>query len=117
MSQSLQEKKDRARWTRIKRVYGLSKEQYDELNTGSCPICLRSFGSGVTPVIDHDHVSGDVRGVLCQYCNHRIVGRHRDPDLLRRVADYLSTPTRGWIVPPKKRKKRKKNGTRTKRKS
>lgn len=115
MSQSLQEKKDRARWARIKRVYGLTKEQYDELDQGHCPICLRDWSADVRPVIDHDHKTGEVRGLLCFYCNHRVVGRHRDGSLIRRVADYLDRKPRGWIVPPKKRKK-KKNGTRTKRK-
>lgn len=106
-----QQKKDNARWARIKRVYGITKEQYDELYTSSCPICLRSFSGSIIPVIDHDHASGHVRGILCKYCNHRIVGRHRDSSVLRRVADYIDSPSRGWIVPKKKKKVKKKNGT------
>jgi Recombination endonuclease VII. len=103
---SLEAKKEKARWARIRRVYGLTKEQYDELNSGSCPICLREFTLSIRPVIDHDHVSGEVRGILCSYCNHRLVGRHRDADLLDRMASYLRQPRRGWIVPKKKKKKR-----------
>lgn len=99
--------KEKARWARIKRVYGLSKEQYDKLDTGVCVVCLRPWSSSVRPCIDHDHATGEVRGLLCFYCNHRVVGRHRDPDLIYRVYDYLSQPRRGWIVPPKKKKKRK----------
>lgn len=100
-----EEKKEKARWARIKRVYGLEKEQYDKLNTGSCPICLRDWTDLVRPCVDHDHVSGDVRGIVCLYCNHRLIGRHRDSAVLRRIADYLDRPRRGWIVPKKKRKK------------
>lgn len=110
-----EEKKDRARWARIFRTYGLTKEQYDELNRGICPICIRTFDDNVRPVVDHDHKTGEVRGILCFYCNHRIVGRHRDAQLIRRVADYLDGPFSGIIAPPKK-KKRKKSARRPRRK-
>lgn len=103
-----QEKKEKAKFRRILRVYGITKEEYDSLNSGSCPICLRSFDDRVRPVVDHDHATGEIRGILCFYCNHRIVGRHRDGLLLRRVADYLEAPRRGFIVPKKKRKRKKK---------
>lgn len=107
------DKKEKARWSRIKRVYGITKEQYDEMDTGSCPICLRDWSLSVRPCVDHDHITGDVRGLLCIWCNRRAVGRFRDPELVYRIADYLASPRRGWIVPPKK-KRRKKNATRTK---
>lgn len=100
------EKKERARWARIKRVYGLTKEDYDSLNTGACPICLRNFDNTVRPVVDHDHKTGEVRGILCFFCNHRRVGNHRDSLLLRRMVEYLEKPRLGYLVPPKKRKKR-----------
>ena len=105
---TLSEKAERARWARIKRVYGITKEQYDLLDTGSCYVCLRPWGGSVTPCIDHDHVTGEIRGLLCKYCNRYVVGRHRVPDFLRRAADYLALPRRGWIVPPKKKKKKRK---------
>ena len=108
------DKKEKARWARIKRVYGLTKEMYDELDKGHCEICLRDWSDSVRPCVDHDHKTGDIRGIICLYCNHRIVGRHRDGDLIQRVADYLRRERRGWVVPPKK--KRKKNGTKTRRK-
>lgn len=93
----------------IRRVYGLTPEQYQELydkQQGKCPICLRhqdEFPQRLS--VDHNHKTNEVRGLLCRYCNHRVVGRHTDPDLLRRVADYLENHT-GWFVPPKKRRKR-----------
>lgn len=107
-----QEKKDKARWQRIFRVYGIDKEQYSELDLGHCPICLRVWSDTVRPCIDHDHSDATIRGVVCLYCNHRIIGRNRDGDLIQRVADYLKAPRRGWVVPKKKkaRKKAKKRG-------
>lgn len=104
----VEERKEKARWQRILRVYGLTKEDYDSLNTGSCPVCVREFNDDVRPVVDHDHKTGVVRGILCFYCNHRVVGRHRDGMVLLRAGEYLNRPSTGYIVPKKKPKKRRK---------
>lgn len=53
------------------RRYGLTREQYDDLTSrygGICPICNRERKL----VVDHDHRSGIVRGMLCQECNTRL---------------------------------------------
>lgn len=101
--------KEKARAYRLARTYGISKEQYAELLSrqgGVCAICGKSSEEeGLSLAVDHNHATGEIRGILCRYCNHRVVGRHRDPDLLRRVADYLESKT-GWFVPIKKKKKR-----------
>lgn len=102
-----EERKEKARWQRIFRVYGITKEQYDELDKGFCPVCERVWSGTVRPVVDHDHHTGDVRGILCFYCNHRVIGRHRDGNLIRRASDYLLEPRKGWIVPKKKPKRKK----------
>src|SRR6267142_5733178 len=40
---------------------------------GLCALCDRRFHpEGFGPVIDHDHATGAVRGLLCQSCNLRI---------------------------------------------
>lgn len=36
---------------------------------GRCPLCTRSFGTRVIECLDHDHVTGLIRGVLCKNCN------------------------------------------------
>ena len=93
------------------KTYGISLSQYEELlkkQGDACAVCLR--GKEVFPknlAVDHNHVSGEIRGLLCTYCNRYRVGRHRDPSLLRRIADYISQGS-GWIVPSKKKKKRRK---------
>jgi len=104
------EAKEKARWSRILRVYGITREQYNELDLGYCPICLSEWSDSVRPCVDHDHKTGRVRGLLCIYCNRYCVGNFRDSVLVERIASYL----RGadlrpeWIVPPKPKKKRKK---------
>lgn len=109
MSQKLspEEKKLKARWQRIKRTYGITQTEYEELDKGHCPICLRSWSDRVRPAVDHDHVDGWVRGILCLYCNRTRVGRFRDASIVQRIADYLSQKFT-HRVPPKKKKRKKK---------
>lgn len=33
---------------------------------GECPLCIRTIGK---PALDHDHGTGDIRAVLCTWCN------------------------------------------------
>jgi DNA-directed RNA polymerase subunit RPC12/RpoP len=101
---------DKQRTYHLRRLYGITPEQYDELlerQQGKCAVCLKDKEEfNVRLAVDHDHVSGEIRGLLCRYCNHRLVGRHRDSAVLRRIADYLDLGT-GWFVPPKKKRRRK----------
>jgi hypothetical protein len=106
MTLTPEEKKEKARWARILKVYGLTQKKYYELDLGYCPICLRNWGGTVQPVIDHDHVEKLVRGLVCRYCNHRRIGHHRDADLVERIAKYLRGPFT-LVMPPKKKKVRK----------
>lgn len=96
----------------LRRTYGITERQFKEIierQRGCCPICgwLFELIPG-TPHVDHDHKTGEIRGVLCAYDNHRVVGRHRDPELLRRAARYLDGPFTGWFVPKKKKRRRRK---------
>lgn len=62
--------------TRIERVYGLPRDQYEailKLQDGRCAICRRRFVSK-RPNVDHDHTSGAVRGLLCDRCNNELLG-------------------------------------------
>jgi hypothetical protein len=34
-----------------------------------CPLCQRKFGAKVKPALDHCHVRGHIRDVLCINCN------------------------------------------------
>lgn len=70
---------------RVRRLYGLTLEQYDELKARGCALC----GAPDSLHIDHDHETGIVRGVLCQNCNRGLGMFRDDPDLLVRAADYL----------------------------
>ncbi len=42
--------------------------------------------------IDHDHKTGEIRGVLCGGCNVALGSARDDPELLRNLAAYLENP-------------------------
>jgi hypothetical protein len=94
----------------LRRVYGISLFQYESLlkkQGDSCAVCLKPKDTFKTNLaVDHNHVTGEIRGLLCNYCNRRLIGRHRDSSLLLRMADYVAQGT-GLFVPAKKKKKRK----------
>src|SRR5882672_9589375 len=95
--------------------FGITEEQYDELDRkqqGCCAVCGRhSDRFKVRLSVDHDHDTGEIRGLLCINCNRYIVGRHRREKgsaLLLSAYKYLKAVYPGWIVPPKPKRKRKK---------
>lgn len=68
----------------IKHRYGITLEQYHEMldaQGGGCAICKgpgKSWRKSEFLVprlfdVDHDHVTGKVRGLLCNSCNRRLV--------------------------------------------
>lgn len=79
----------------IRLRYGMSRQAYNALlekQGGGCAIC--GGGGGVRKgtralQVDHDHVTGRVRGLLCGDCN-RALGSFCDrDDLCLRAAEYL----------------------------
>lgn len=57
-----------------KRLYGITLADYDAMlaaQQGACAICHRTDPGGKTDLfhVDHDHVTGRVRGLLCNRCN------------------------------------------------
>lgn len=88
-----------ARQLAQKRVYryGIGADQHDkllELQGGCCAICTKDL-TAVKPKqkhVDHCHVSGLVRGVVCARCNVTL-GRFNDnPVLFANAARYLVDP-------------------------
>jgi hypothetical protein len=81
--------KDRA----LRRNYGITIEQWDilfEQQGGRCAICY-TFEPGYknTFVVDHDHDTGVVRGLLCNNCN-RSLGLLKDSTtVLKSAVSYL----------------------------
>ncbi|MFI0480004.1 endonuclease VII domain-containing protein [Actinomadura sp. 9N215] len=72
----------------LKLRYGVTEEQVDQMiaeQGGVCVICLRAAAKHV----DHDHLTGLVRRILCFKCNGGLGQFEDDADRLRLAADYL----------------------------
>lgn len=75
----------------LKAVYGLSEDEFRELldsTIGACPICEEEFGSH-TACIDHDHETGEIRGIICRKCNLMLGRINDDIDILLNAIEYL----------------------------
>ncbi len=82
------------RIARLKKRYGISKEDYEsmlEKQSRSCAICFSEVPLGRYSffAVDHDHVTRKIRGLLCTNCN-RGLGFFKDNiELLRKALNYL----------------------------
>ena len=96
----LSQNRDTAEYKRYQRAcfdrskYGLEpnhKEQLFDAQGGACYICRYSFGQKTGDMkVDHDHDTGEVRGLLCDLCN-RGLGMFRDNTTnLNRAISYLA---------------------------
>lgn len=73
--------------------FGIGREEYDAMlaaQDGRCAICRidKPGGRGEFHV-DHDHVTGAVRGLLCTRCNSGLGLFRDDPRLLEAAVRYL----------------------------
>lgn len=76
------------------RKYGITLEEYDRLyekQSGVCAICHlpQSSTRNSRLCVDHDHQTGEVRGLLCSDCNRGIGLLKDDYRILNNAADYL----------------------------
>lgn len=76
----------------LKKKYGLTLEQYQAMfaaQNGYCAACHLPQTEGKILVVDHDHTTGKVRGLIHNTCNSIIGFVGDDPTKLRMLADYL----------------------------
>lgn len=76
----------------LAREYGLTLERFEEMldqQNGACAICRGRFGDDRQPHVDHDHSSGEVRGLLCTNCNKALGLFGDNPESAARAAAYL----------------------------
>ena len=86
-----------ARTSNRRAKYKLSAAEFRALwamQRGRCAICLSPFPvetqTRTTIRVDHDHITGAVRGLLCNACNVGVGMFRDDAARMRRAVDYLS---------------------------
>jgi hypothetical protein len=82
----------------VLKSYGLTLEKYNQMleaQSGACAICgdkqAKTKRNGRF-CIDHDHATGEVRGLLCSHCNRGIGLLGDNPEKLKAAAEYLLSP-------------------------
>jgi len=97
--------RDRVLDSHLRRAFGITLEQFSALAAeqgGVCAICgeppvivnyrqSRRQGRQTQPrlVVDHDHITGKIRGLLCTPCNRGIGFLKDDPSIVRFALKYL----------------------------
>lgn len=96
---ALQERMRKQRERFLRNRYGLSNGDFQALmfaQDGRCKICdivlVLAGGREVQAVacVDHDHSTGEVRGILCRKCNRGLGWWNDDVALMRRAVSYLA---------------------------
>ena len=101
-SQQHRDKKQKYQRTRMLKKYCLTESQYKDMYVRQeckCLICgvsrgLAGYGVNVHDVlvVDHNHTTGEVRGLLCSRCNLILGNIEQAGDLLPTMINYLEKP-------------------------
>jgi hypothetical protein len=73
-----------------KRKYGITSEEFERMffeQKGRCAVCSKEVER--PPHVDHDHVSGKNRQLLCANCNWILGYAHDDESILQAAIQYL----------------------------
>jgi len=86
----------------LKKGYGITLEQYNillESQNGVCKLCgkpevdiCNKKGAVRNLAVDHDHVTGRVRGLLCRGCNQGLGNFKESIQALTNAIKYLNGP-------------------------
>ena len=80
------------RVSKLRKAYGIDIKGYNAIldaQGGVCAICKCECLSGRHLAVDHDHETGDVRGLLCSRCNTAIGLLRDDETLFTKAIEYL----------------------------
>jgi len=83
--------------TSLKMNYNISIDEYEKLyneQSGVCAICKKPEirvlnGRPLRLGVDHDHVTGKIRGLLCSSCNTALGLLKEDPSIFISALEYL----------------------------
>jgi hypothetical protein len=72
--------------------YSLTIENLEEMKikqNNKCAICGEEFKKSKNIHVDHCHITGKVRGLLCNKCNTGLGFLHDNIDVLKNAINYL----------------------------
>ena len=91
--------KEKKRNYRTKKQFGITSEQYNQMLISQnyvCAICKRTetrihhrTNVPTKLAIDHCHLTGKIRGLLCSTCNMKIGGFNDSIEILKSAIEYL----------------------------
>jgi hypothetical protein len=87
------DKAERMRRAHLLRTYGITDEEYDDrlvVQEGGCAVCGRPPVGKHRLSVDHNHETGEVRGLLCNPCNSALGRFNDDPERLLAAWAYLT---------------------------
>jgi Recombination endonuclease VII len=76
----------------LKYKYGITSKIFNELllkQNNRCGICNTEFTDKNKPCVDHNHLTDEVRGLLCRTHNAAIGLLDDDVNLLKKAIEYL----------------------------
>jgi len=78
----------------LKRLYNITVEEYDKiysLQGGCCAICgVHQKDLKYRLHVDHNHTTGQVRGLLCRMCNTLLGNCKEDIITLQAASNYIN---------------------------
>ncbi len=90
---SMDEQKRRSRQYALKRLYGMTVDEYNirlASQDSKCIICERTMLENKRPLaVDHNNETGAIRDLLCDMCNRGLGFFNEDADRLLAAAFYL----------------------------
>jgi hypothetical protein len=96
LSNTKDRKRIRARRNKLKRQYGMTVEEWETLFNAQGRCCANSGCRAKEPKgirgywhTDHDHITGQIRGILCRKCNLALGHVNDSTVLLRGLIEYI----------------------------
>lgn len=83
--------KDKYRNYHLKKCYGIKQSDYEMMlryQQNKCAICNDELNNKL--LVDHNHKTEEIRGLLCNSCNALIGYAKENPDILNSAIDYLT---------------------------
>jgi hypothetical protein len=73
------------------KTHGITLNEYNDMLAFQGGVCAICRGTPNRFDVDHDHVSGRVRGLLCNPCNQGLGYFHDNTTAMRTAITYLET--------------------------